>query len=288
MERLFHSSISAMNFLKDYDGTVTEANYLQTAHQFLDEHNNEEFVKAVEHIERDIRFIDQNFDEIHDQENYLKEVDNELKKANFGQSEFTTLNDKWKQMHDANVVTNFKSMKEVIVKVSDFYNDVMKQEAEKLAEKYIEVNNRLESFTEKLSSYDRLWNEPLWKQAESLQRDCEKYTKINIDIPKMDITDRKTGYALHDFVYQITLAENWFTKIDLWETQIRTSAPTPPPTPGSGTTPQPQPKPEPKVVNMKSKMPKGKKHVSDYKSWLMQQLAIVNQMKGDDIVDFDN
>lgn len=108
MERLFHSSISAMNFLKDYDGTVTEANYLQAAHQFLDEHNNEEFVTAVEYIERDIRFIDQNFDEIHDQENYLKEVDNELKKANFGQSEFTTLKDKWKQMHDANVVTNFK------------------------------------------------------------------------------------------------------------------------------------------------------------------------------------
>lgn len=292
MERLFHSSISAMNFLKDYDGTVTEANYLQAAHQFLDEHNNEEFVTAVEYIERDIRFIDQNFDEIHDQGNYLKEVDNELKKANFGQSEFTTLKDKWKQMHDANVVTNFKKMKEVIVKVSDFYNDVMKQEAEKLAEKYIEVNNRLESFTEKLSSYDRLWNKPLWKQAEYLQEDCEKYTKINIDIPKMGITDRKTGYALHDFVYQITFAENWFTKIDVWETQICTSAPTPQPNPGggngSGTEPQPQPKPEPKVVNMKSKMPKGRKHVADYKTWLMQQLTIVNQMKGDDIIDFDN
>jgi DNA-binding transcriptional regulator GbsR (MarR family) len=193
-------------------------------------------------------------------------------------------------MHDTNVVTNFKSMKEVIVKVSDFYHEVMKQEAAQLAEKYVEVGNRLETFTAKLLAYDRSWNEPLWKQAESLQRDCEKYTKINIDIPKMDITDRKTGYALHDFVYQITLVENWFTKIDLWETQIRTSAPTPPPTPGSGSTtePQPQPKPEPKVVNMKSKMPKGKKHVSDYKSWLMQQLAIVNQMKGDDIVDFDN
>jgi hypothetical protein len=115
---------------------------------------------------------------------------------------------------------------------------------------------------------------------------------MSIDIPKMSISDRRTGYALHDFVYQITFAENWFTKIDLWETQIRTSAPTPPPAPesgsGSGTGPQPQPAPQPKVVNMKTKMPKGKKTVSDYKTWLMQQLAIVNQMKGGDIVDFDN
>lgn len=292
LERLFNSSVSAMNFLKDYDGTVTNANYLQTAHQFLDEHNNEEYVKAVEHIERDIRFIDNNFDEIHDEENYLKEVDEELKKADFGQTEFTTLKDKWKQMHDTNVVTNFKSMKEVIVKVSDFYHEVMKQEAAQLAEKYVEVGNRLEAFTAKLSAYDRSWNESLWKQAESLQNDCEKYARISIDIPKMSISDRKTGYALHDFVNQITLADNWFTKIDVWETQIRTSTPTPRPTPGSGsgsgTTPEPQPKPEPKVVNMKSKMPRGKKHVSDYKSWLMQQLAIVNQMKSDDIVDFDN
>lgn len=292
MERLFNSSISAMNFLKDYDGTVTDANYLQTAHQFLDEHNNEEYVNAIEHIERDIRFIDHNFDEIHDEENYLKEVDEELKKAGFSQTEFTTLNDKWKQMHDTNVVTNFKSMKEVIVKVSDFYHEVMEQEATQLAEKYVEVGNRLEMFTAKLSAYDRSWNEPLWKQAESLQKDCEKYARISIDIPKMSISDRKTGYALHDFVNQITLADNWFTKIDLWEALIRTSAPTPPPTPGSGsgsgTDPQPKPKPEPKVVNMKSKMPKGKKHVSDYKSWLMQQLTIVNQMKGDDIIDFDN
>ena len=89
----------------------------------------------------------------------------------------------------------------------------------------------------------------------------------------MSISDRKTGYALHDFVNQITLADNWST---------------PGSGSGSGTTQEPQPKPEPKVVNMKSKMPKGRKHVADYKTWLMQQLAIVNQMKGDDIVDFDN
>lgn len=75
-------------------------------------------------------------------------------------------------MHDANVVTNFKN-EGGHCQGERFYNDVMKQEAEKLAEKYIEVNNRLESFTEKLSSYDRLWNKPLWKQAENLQEDCE-------------------------------------------------------------------------------------------------------------------
>lgn len=290
MERLFKSSVRAMDVLKDYDGTVTDANYLQTAHKFLEEHNNEEYVTAVNRIERDINFIENSFVEIRNEEQYMTDVSNELSKAKFPPTEFKPLYDQWKQMHDTNVVSNFKKMKETIVKVSDFYNDIMKQETTKLTQKYLDINEHLETLTKKLSQYERKWNEQLWQQVEALQKDCDRYAKINVDIPLMSVEDRKTGDALHDYVNKIDLADKWFTEIDLWDTQIHTSDPTPNPNPQK---PKPddgqpsKPKPEPQVVPMRLKMPTGKRKVGEYKQWLMQQLSMVNHMKGDEIIDFD-
>lgn len=106
----------------------------------------------------------------------------------------------------------------------------------------------------------------------------------------LSVVDSKTDNALHDFINKISLAANWFTQIDLWETQIQTSDPTPKPRPQEPKPQDPQqPKPEPKpqVVAMKSKLPTGKQKVAEYKAWLMQQLSMVNRMKGDEIIDFD-
>ena len=65
-------------------------------------------------------------------------------------------------------------------------------------------------------------------------------------------------------------------------------APQPQPQPGPGDpTPQPQPKPQPKERKLRSQLPTGQLSVAQYKQWLKQQLAMVNQFDTNDILKFD-
>jgi hypothetical protein len=289
-EQLFRSSMAAADVLKVYEGTITDANYLQTAGYFLQNANNDEYVKAIEKIERDANFIRNSFEVINDERKYIHEVEEELNLAAFDKSAFMPLTDLWEQMYKTNIVSNFSKMKQTTLKVADFYHDVMQQEADKLTDKYLEVGKDLEAFVKKLEPYDHKWNEALWRQAEDLEKKCEKLTSIRLDIPQGKVNDKGTGFALHDFVNEIALADQWKTKIDLWESDIRTTAPTPPeskPKPGDGTGPTPPSEPQPKVVSMRSKMPSGKKNKKEYRQWLKEQLEFVNQLKDNDIIDFD-
>ena len=75
------------------------------------------------------------------------------------------------------------------------------------------------------------------------------------------------------------------------ETEIHTSDPTPKPqpTPKLGPSPQPQPAPQPKPTERKlrSQLPTGLLSVAQYKQWLKQQLAMVNQYAPTDVLKFD-
>ena len=82
--------------------------------------------------------------------------------------------------------------------------------------------------------------------------------------------------------------------VDVMETEICTSDPTPKPQPqpqpqpGPGDpNPQPRPKPQPKERKLRSQLPTGQLSVTQYKQWLKQQLAMVNQYAPTDVLKFD-
>ena len=87
LERIFRRSISAKETLSHYSSIVTEYNYLNTARAFLEEDNNDEFCKAVERIEADIKFIDTNMREIERQKKFFLDVKHELEFVGNGVAE---------------------------------------------------------------------------------------------------------------------------------------------------------------------------------------------------------
>jgi len=74
------------------------------------------------------------------------------------------------------------------------------------------------------------------------------------------------------------------------ETEICTSdpkpAPQPQPQPQSGPG-DPNPQPQPKERKLRNQLPTGQLSVAQYKQWLKQQLAMVNQFDTNDILKFD-
>ena len=77
------------------------------------------------------------------------------------------------------------------------------------------------------------------------------------------------------------------------ETEIHTSdpapkpQPTPNPQPGPNPQPHPTPQPKPTERKLRSQLPTGQLSVAQYKQWLKQQLAMVNQYGSTDILKFD-
>ena len=92
---------------------------------------------------------------------------------------------------------------------------------------------------------------------------------------------------LRDLEYKITNLEIAGQKVSLWDTEIITHEPTQ--EKQNTLTPKDKPVPQPKPMqrNMKAKLPKGTTSVAEYRSWLKQQLTMLNMFGEDDILNFD-
>jgi hypothetical protein len=78
--------------------------------------------------------------------------------------------------------------------------------------------------------------------------------------------------------------------VDVMETEICTSDPKPAPQPQPQPQPgpgDPNPQPQPKERKLRNQLPTGQLSVAQYKQWLKQQLAMVNQFDTNDILKFD-
>ena len=100
------------------------------------------------------------------------------------------------------------------------------------------------------------------------------YAKKNI-ISKIQLKDYEIRCSvchlqLRDIVNAINMLPQLNVDVDVMETEIIT-----------------QPKPRPKERKLRNQLPTGQLSVAQYKQWLKQQLAMVNQFDINDILKFD-
>ena len=95
---------------------------------------------------------------------------------------------------------------------------------------------------------------------------------------------------LRDIVSAINMLPQLNVDVDVMETEICTSDPKPAPQPQPQPQPgpgDPNPQPQPKERKLRNQLPTGQLSVAQYKQWLKQQLAMVNQFDTNDILKFD-
>lgn len=121
---------------------------------------------------------------------------------------------------------------------------------------------------------------------------CKKYIISKIQLKDYEIRCSNCHLQLRDIVSAINMLPQLNVDVDVMETEICTSDPRPAPQsqpqPGAGDpAPHPQPKPQPKERKLRNQLPTGQLSVAQYKQWLKQQLAMVNQFDTNDILKFD-
>ena len=286
-ERLFRRSIAAKDLLLQYAKTVTDTNYFTTARTFLNDNDNEEFVNAIDKIEKDIRFINENLKTIEEQKSYLLDVKDEMEFVGIPMQTFDSLNERYSKMLESDPVHNYQQMQQVFQQVRDLYYQYMQQYAESMTQGYCELDGKLEQVRKKAEEYPKEWNASLITKLDDKQKTCRRYAVTKIELKHYDIRCCRCHLQLRDIDNAIKMLPQLQTEADVFDTEVKTTAPTPPqpPTPSPG--PQPQPQPQPTIRKLRSQLPSGQLSVAQYKQWLKQQLAMVNSYDEKDILKFD-
>ena len=290
-ERLFRRSIVAKDLLLQYAQTVTDTNYFTTARTFLNDNDNEEFVNAIDKIEKDIRFINENLKTIEEQKSYLLDVKDEMEFVGVPMQAFDSLNERYSKMLESDPVHNYQQMQQVFQQVRDLYYQYMQQYAESMTQGYCELDGKLEQVRKKAEEYPKEWNASLITKLDDKQKTCRRYAVTKIELKHYDIRCSLCHLQLRDIDNAIKMLPQLQTEADVFDTEVKTTAPTPPlpptPSPSPGPQPQPQPQPQPTVRKLRSQLPTGQLSVTQYKQWLKQQLAMVNSYDEKDILKFD-
>lgn len=277
LERLFHRSIVAKDVLRQYSASVTEANYFNTARTFLDDNNNDEFCKAIEKIEADIKFIDENFTVIKYQQEYFKDVKDEMEFVGIDMHVFDSIIERYEQMLNSDPVHNFQQMKQEYQKVRDLYYQYMEKYGNEMTQGYTDLDFRVQQIKADADKYPKEWNNRLYAKISEKEATCRKYVVSSIELKEYGIRCKRCRLQLRDMDNAIKMLPQLKVSVDVMSTEIITSNPNP--------TPPPTPKPTER--KLRSQLPTGNMSVYQYKDWLMQQLAMVNSYGATDILKFD-
>ena len=189
---------------------------------------------------------------------------------------------------DSDPVHNYQQLKTEYQNAKDLYYKSMDSQAEQMSLGYSQLLVRVEGVKTETDKYPKEWNTRLYAKILDKEQICKKYIISKIQLKDYEIRCSSCGLQLRDIVSAIGMLTQQNVDVDVMETEICTTDPNPKPQPKPGDPdPKPQPKPQPKERKLRSQLPTGQLSVAEYKDWLKQQLAMVNQFDTNDILKFD-
>lgn len=297
--RMFRQSVAARSVFQQYQGAVTEANFLATAKNFLIEANTNEFIKAVERVNSDIMFINSKMDEVREMKTYLSEVKDQFEKATGSDSPIKASYDDFFTRFENDIVHHYSALKKDAQDITDTYISTFKTVASKTQAEYKKLLEKADALRTRLSQYPREWNSRIWAELQRIETRCQPYTDISTNFDRYTVKSLRSRLDLRDVTTALEAAPTVDNTLFSLDAQIQTTDPNPkpqppvpdpdptkpqPPTPP--TPPQPQPY-QPKTHKLKSRIPQGAISVAQYRDWLTQQLALLNSFNEKDSVNLN-
>ena len=287
LSQLFSGSLQTKVVFQPFTPSVTEANCFAQARAFLSQ--SDEFVAAIERVEKDFEFIKTNFKRIENIKEYLSDVKEELASANCDMQLINPIVEQFQQCYETDVVSNFQKIQKLEQEARDMYYRLFKGIASRVNDLYTGLREKAEEVRQQLDAYPHEWNSRLYGSISQFDTACRRFQVSKVDIRQYEIRCRLCGLQLRDLVYAENMAPQREQETIVWQTEIvRTDPkpkPAPQPKPGE---PTPQPKPLPKTRSMRSYLPSGKFTVAQYRQWLTSQLSLLQGFDASDELDFNS
>ena len=295
---MFRMSIAARSVFQQYQGAVTEANFLDTARTFLIESNTDEFITAVERVNGDIRFIDEKMQEVREMKAYIGEVKDQFDKATGTDAPVRDRYDDFFTRFDNDIVHHYPTLRKDTQDITDTYISTFKSLAVKTKAEYKKLLEKADALRARLSQYPREWNARIWSELQKIENRCQPFTDISTNFDRYAVKSQRSRLDLREVASALESAPTIDNQIFVLDAQVMTSDPNPAPQPPDSDhgkskpspqpSPQPQPQPyQPKTHRLKSRIPQGAISVAQYRDWLTQQLALLNSFNEKDSVNLN-
>lgn len=285
--RMFRKSVAARSVFQQYQGAVTEGNFLTTAQNFLIKESSEEYITAVERVTKDILFINSKMDEVREMKSYIDEVRDQFEKAIGSTEPIEAACEDFSVKYDNDIVHHFTTLKQDTQEITDAYITTFKRIAGRAEAEYRKLLEKAEATRMKLSQYPKEWNSRLWTELQKIENRCRPLTDIATSFDRYAVKSLRSRLDLREVVNAMENVTTVDNQIYAFEAQIQTTDPNPGGSGGTGGTPPPPPPYQPKTHRLKSRIPQGAISVGAYRDWLTQQLALLNSFNEKDSVNLN-
>lgn len=259
-DKLFPQSDENASYLSGFTGAVSEANYIDKAVEFLAA--KEGFLKALQEIEKVEKFIRNNLPRVKEWKSFVNAVQDELTKATKSNATIQQLKADFESHLNSDVIKNFVSLQQSAQKIKDEYHQLFSAAMKDCAAKYTEIESMVSDLIKEIGALPSGLNDLALSKATALSQYAKQRTLATITID-FDVMDKQSRFTYSEVLSFIDLFPSKKAEIEITKAGlIKTKAPEPQP----GTTQKPTPK------KYSVKMPNSKMKVSEYKTWLHNEL----------------
>lgn len=284
MEKEFNSLFPNMEekreFLLDYTGAISEANYIDRANEFLS--NKSVFVDHIYSIEKVEKFIKNNLPKVKGWKTFVYDVLEDLSKAAQTNDSIAKHASIFNNLYSQNIVGNFAALHQTTQKIKDEYHKLFSELKVELSVKYIKLKSEAELLINEIKTLPEGLNLHALQKANVLLQYASQRTNSEISL-EFDVKDKNSLYTYSEVLSFIELYDSKCTEIDIIRAGLIRETPqkTDESDKDSEVTMPLQPK------TFKSNLPGKKIKVFVYKQWLKQELQKLASVSDNDEIEIN-
>ncbi|HCV16200.1 MAG TPA: hypothetical protein DF637_07695 [Rikenellaceae bacterium] len=258
---LFPQGEESKDYLGQFTGAVSEANYIDKAEEFLGA--KDQYNKALQNIEKIEKFIRNNLPKVIEWKRFVEAVKDELLKASVKNDEIKSLTEEFRNLLSGDVINNFTLLQQAAQKVKDRYHDLFTNAIKDCSKKYAEIEILALSLIDEIKALPENLNTSAMDKAISLfdYSSTRKISRVEIEF---DVKDKNSRFTFSEVLSFIELYGSKKTEIEI----IRAGLVKMSPVVNEG----PKGAISPVVRTFSASIPAKKMKVADYKEWLKQEL----------------
>ncbi|GAB4176161.1 MAG: hypothetical protein Kow00108_11500 [Calditrichia bacterium] len=257
-DKLFPDATAGKDFLEEFTGPVSEANYIDRATGFLEQ--KQKFSDAVKRILNIEKFIRNRLPYVKQWKHFADAVIDELKKAAKPDKEIETLVAEFNKDYSDNIMGKYSNLQQTTQKNRDRYYTLFSEAMEQCAQKYSQLVKMADDLIAEINSLPSGLNDDKKEKAENLKLYAEQRANSKIDLD-FDVKDRATKFTYSEVLSFIDLYNSKKSDLEMLKAGLVREKP-----------PEPRLGEKSKPKTFVSKLPGRKLKVSAYKNWLQQEL----------------
>jgi len=267
-DKLFANTEEFAEVLTNHTGSVSEANYIDKAHDFLTQ--KDDFLEAIQSIENIEKFIRNNLPKAKQWRAFALAVKDELTKAARDNTEITRLVDEFEEKYQQDIAANYGNLNKIVQQVKDHYHDLFSKAMKECVAKYSEILKLTQSLIDEIKTLPAGLNAEAEQMALNLKLYAEQRIKKEIDLD-YDVKDKVSRFTYSEALSFIELYESKKNEIEILKAGLVREE-----------QPKPEPGAEPEKKTYSTKLPAHKMKVAEFKNWLKQELQKLASAKDDD------